>query len=304
MKNRKCFLLCLVVALCCLIHNISLAQFLSPTDVNELPSAPPDHRISYGSDPLQFGDLRLPDGQGPHPVAIIIHGGCWLSKFADLQNTAALSDALRRIGIATWNIEYRRVDNPGGGWPGTFLDVASAADYLRDIAKEYKLDLKRVIAIGHSSGGHLAMWVAARHRIPKESPLYIKNPLPMQGVVALGAPSNLKWLVDMDETICGEHVITKLLGGLPDVVPERFQQISPIELLPTGIPQILITGALDTPMLLEDGKAYEETAKRKGDRVQFKVVEHASHHEVVAPGSSAWLTVRSSILSQLGIERH
>src|SRR5579862_343786 len=108
-----------------------------PSDVSQLHSKDADARIQYGTDSLQFGDLRLPKKSGLHPVAIVIHSGCWVSKFADLKNSAALSDALRDEGIATWNIEYRRIDNPGGGWPGTFQDVAAAVDILPSIAKKY-----------------------------------------------------------------------------------------------------------------------------------------------------------------------
>lgn len=108
------------------------AQRLRPRDIDRLPSRDADARISYDTrDPLQFGELRLPKGPGPFPVAIVIHGGCWVSKFATLQNTAALADGLRDAGVATWNVEYRRLDNPGGGWPGTFADVAAAAITFR-----------------------------------------------------------------------------------------------------------------------------------------------------------------------------
>ena len=147
------------------------AQFLGPQEVHQLPSSPADHRIHYGNDPLQFGDLRLPKTSGHHPVIIVIHGGCWKSKHgalvADLQDTAALSSALTNLGIATWNIEYRQIDNPGGGWTGTFEDVANAIDYLSVLAKSYSLDLKRVVIVGHSSGGHLGTWAAARRRLHK-----------------------------------------------------------------------------------------------------------------------------------------
>ncbi|MGH8590115.1 MAG: alpha/beta hydrolase, partial [Gammaproteobacteria bacterium] len=151
----------------------------------------PPLTTGFGSDPIQFADLRLPKGKGPFPIAIVIHGGCWM-KFADLQNTAPLSDALRHAGIATWNIEYHRVDNTGGGWPGTFNDVAAAADHVKTIAKTYELDLTQVIVIGHSAGGHLALWLAARHRLPKNSPLYVEKPLPIRGAINLAGPANLR----------------------------------------------------------------------------------------------------------------
>ena len=291
------------MTVCCVLCSTSHAQFLSSRDVNQLPSAAPDHQIRYGDHQLHIADLRLPEGQGPHPVAVIIHGGCWLSKVATFQNTSALSDALRRIGIATWNIEYRLVDNPGGGWPGTFLDVAHATDHLRVVAQTYNLDLERVIVLGHSSGGQLALWAAARHLIRKENPLYIDNPLRIRGVIALGAATDLRKLEPTDEEVCGEDVITQLVGGSPDVVPQRYQYVSPIEFLPIDVPQTVIIGAQDMPMLVEHSRVYVAKAKSKGDEARLLIVEHASHHEVVAPGSAAWLTVRSVVLSMLGLEK-
>ena len=172
------------------------AQFLGPQQVNKLPSSAADHRILYGSDPLQFGEMRLPQSSGRHPVAVVIHGGCWKSKhgelIADLRNTAPLSSALTSRAIATWNIEYRQTDNPGGGWTGTFEDVANAIDYLRVLAKAYPLDLNRVVVVGHSAGGHLGTWAAARHRLSKASPLFSKEPLRVAGVVNLAGPTDLE----------------------------------------------------------------------------------------------------------------
>ena len=157
-------------ALLMLLNSLGLgtaAAQLSQQDVARLSVPPADHRIAYGPDAMQFGDLRLPKGSGPHPLAIIVHGGCWLAAFADLQLMAPLSDALTRAGIATWNIEFRSVDSRGGGWPNTLLDVASAVDHSRELAAQHPLDLKRVVVIGHSAGGHLAQWAAARHRLPE-----------------------------------------------------------------------------------------------------------------------------------------
>ena len=127
------------------------AEPLKPREVDKIPHAGPDQIISYCHDPAQFGELRVPAGKGPFPVAIVIHGGCWM-KFADLYNTAPMADALRNAGVATWNIEYRRADQEGGGWPETFQDIAAAADHLRTLAGSYRLDLNKVIAVGHSAG--------------------------------------------------------------------------------------------------------------------------------------------------------
>src|SRR5262245_16696255 len=147
------------------------ARFIGPQQVDALPSIPADQRIRYGSQPEQFGDLRMPKGVSARvPVAVVLHGGCWKARHgelvADVRNTAPVASALTELGIATWNLEYRRIDNPGGGWPGTFEDVAAGVDRLRMVAASFPLDLTRVIIVGHSAGGHLGTWVAARRRFP------------------------------------------------------------------------------------------------------------------------------------------
>jgi acetyl esterase/lipase len=274
------------------------AQRLRPSDVDKLPSKPADARIAYGNDPLQFGELRLPKGSGPFPLAVVIHGGCWVSQFATLQNTAALADALRDAGIATWNVEYRRLDNPGGGWPGTFADVAAATDHVREVAKQHPLDLKRVVMIGHSAGAHLALWAAARTRLAKDSALYRDNPLPLQGVIALGGPGDLRDFYTYGAKVCGSNVIGKLMGGGPDVLPDRYAQGSPIELLPFVVRQVLIVGESDGVMPRASREAYAASAKKLGDAAEVLEVP-GGHFEVIAPGSAAWPAVRDRVLALL-----
>src|ERR1051326_5266863 len=122
-------------------------QRLGPRDVDAWPATDPVVVRKYGTDPLQFGELRLPKGKGPLPVAVIIHGGCWTKGFATLRNTAAVASELAKKGVATWNIEYRQVGDAGGGWPGTFMDWGAAADYLRELTNSYPLDLSRVLVL-------------------------------------------------------------------------------------------------------------------------------------------------------------
>jgi acetyl esterase/lipase len=131
-------------------------------DLLERPRPQPTTTIRYGEDALQVVDLWLPEGAGPHPVALMVHGGCWQTDIADRTLMNWIAEDLRRRGVAVWNIDYRGVDRPGGGYPGTFLDAAAAADALRDHAARHNLDLSRVVAVGHSAGGHLALWLAAR----------------------------------------------------------------------------------------------------------------------------------------------
>ncbi len=275
-------------------------QFLTPMDVNKLPSKPADHRITYGRDPLHLGDLRLPRDVGLHPVAIVVHGDCWVSTFADLQNSAALSDALRDAGIATWNIEYRRVDHVGGGWPGTFDDIASAVDHVHNLAAEYNLDLNRVIAIGHSAGATLALWATARSRLPLSSILYRVNPLKLCGAISLGGPGDLKAFANIDQDICGSAVVARLIGGSAEEFPQRYREASPIEMLPLGVPQIFITGEYDFSVPKDLGHAYTQAAQLADDDVQHIVVADAAHHEYCAPSSVTWPTILQSVRTLLG----
>ncbi len=270
-------------------------QGLRPSDVDKLRSKPADARITYGTEPLQFGDLRLPTGTGPFPVAVVIHGGCWVSRFATLQNTAAAADALRDAGIATWNVEYRRLDDPGGGWPGTFADIAAAIDHVREIAKRHPVDGTRVVTIGHSAGAHLALWAAARARLPANSPLRRDNPLRLRGAVALGGPGDLRDFYRYGDQICGANVVDRLMGGGPDTMSDRYAQGSPVELLPFGVTQVLIVGVKDGVMPTSSRERYADAGRKAGDIVEILEVP-GGHFEVIAPTSAAWPTVRDTAL--------
>lgn len=280
-----------------IITECVFAWSFTPPDINALHNNPPVEKFSYGDDPVQAAELRLPAHKGLYPVAIIVHGGCWLSKYAEMQNTAALADALRDEGIATWNIEYRSVDQEGGGWPGTLQDVAQAADYLKTIAEKYHLDLSHVIVVGHSAGGQLALWLAARHRLPPDSELYVKNPLKIKGVVALGGVTDLKTFRTYVGDACGPDIVQQLLGAQsPESFERRYSEASPMALLPLGVPQILIYGKDDQSVPASFGQAYVQAAQKKGDTAKIVVVEDAGHHEVIVPKSITWPAVKAAVM--------
>jgi acetyl esterase/lipase len=283
----------------CVLTTLSAAfftQHMTVKDLLAIPPTPADHVIPYGKDPLQFGQLRLPEGSGLHPVVIIIHGGCWLSQY-DLQHISPLATALAREGFATWSLEYRRVGNEGGGWPNTFLDVAHGADYVRELAKNFPLDLGRVLTLGHSAGGHLALWLAARPKLPSSSALYVDDPVSIHGVVSLAGVGDLG--LPEYQTLCGS-VVPKLMGGNPSEVPERYAHGSPIELLPIGIPQILVQGAGDPTVSLISAQAYHKAAQKCGDKTQLVVIQDAGHFEVVVPTTSSYPEVRKAVLALTG----
>lgn len=279
-------------------------QFLRPADVDALPSKPADARIAYGRDSLQFAELRVPNGKGPFPVAIVIHGGCWVHAYASSQNSAALSDALRDAGVATWNVEYRRHDDAGGGYPGTLQDVGTAADALRQASSQYKLDLSRVVAIGHSAGGQLALWLAARHKLPKTSPLHVESPLALKGAIALGGPGDLYDFASYTGP-CGDgrEVVEAYLGASVAANPSRWRDASPSSFLPLGVPQVMLAGEFDKVMPRDHLDAYAAKARASGDSVSVIVVPSAAHHEVMSPQSVAWPAVRDAVLRSLGLMR-
>jgi acetyl esterase/lipase len=271
-------------------------KLMTASDALALPSPAPDRRLAYGGDPLQFGELRLPEGDAPFPVAIVIHGGCWLAEY-DLGYISGLAEALTDAGIATWSIEYRRVGDEGGGWPGTFQDVADAADFLTTIAPVYGLDLDRVAAVGHSAGGHLALWLAGRKWLGGDDPLRGEAPLPLNGVVALAGIPDLAAYTAPDG--CGAAV-PGLLGGEPPDFADRLRRASPIAMVPFGITQILVIGALDPIVPRSQAASFAEAARSMGDAVEVVEISGAGHFELVDPSHPAFATVRSSVLRALG----
>jgi len=275
------------------------AQVLTTRQAMALPSRPADHRIPWGADSLQFGDLRLPTGPGPHPVVVLIHGGCWLGQYG-LGYMGAMADALAEAGIASWTIEFRRVGNPGGGWPGTFLDVGAATDHLRALATRFPLDLTRVVVSGHSSGGHLALWIGARARQPVSSPLRTPDPLPVRGVVALAPLADLVASVDAAAPLCGATA-AQLVGGTPAEVADRYRLASPAALLPLGVPMVIVNGAEDRIVPPAHVTGFANAARASGDRVRLEVVPAAGHFEPVAPGTPAFATVLAATRELLGV---
>lgn len=238
----------------------------------------PDAIIRYGKEALQQGELRVPKGRGPHPVAIVIHGGCWLSRLGGT-GMQAFSESLRRRGIATWDIDYRRVGNPGGGWPGTFEDVKAGVDYLPKLARRYKLDMERVAVVGHSAGAHLALWTASRGKLGKDWAPAAGQPK-LRSVVAIDGPGALAPFVGIDAQVCEEPVIVPLMGGTPDEVPDRYRTATPADHLPLGLPQFIVQADFK-PFL----GPYVAGARAAGDRVETLSPPKANHFDIVTPGT-------------------
>lgn len=274
-------------------HPVAAAEPQSPEKTYKALGATasrPAATVAYGRDPLQVADLRLPSGPGPHPVAIVIHGGCWRASVDNRGGIAAFADALTRRGFATWNIEYRRVGDVGGGWPGTFQDVAAAVDKLAEIAPRHRLDLSRVTIVGHSAGAHLALWAASRSRLPAPWSASAIKPV---SVVAIDGPGALAPFVGIDAQVCGAPVIVPLMGGTPAQKPAEYAIASPQAHLPLGVPQLLVAAELGPLM-----QPYVAAARASGDRVEVIAPEKANHFDIVTPNTANGAAVIDFIASR------
>ena len=258
-----------------------------------------DHRVSYGAEASQFGDLWMPAGPpgARAPVVVFLHGGWWTSEFG-LQYGNHLCAALKREGIACWSLEYRRLGQAGGGWPGTFEDVAFGYGYLRVLATMYPLDLKRVVVAGHSAGGHLAFWLAGRQHLPQSGPLQPpERLLPMRGVLGLAAVVDLRMTLELAEGIFApaRQEIVDFLGATPAAAPERYRAGNPGDLLPLNVPQMLLQGSLDAQIPPELPVRWTARGHRIGETVAFERIANADHFDVVDPESKAWPRVQDAV---------
>jgi acetyl esterase/lipase len=246
-------------------------------EILDLPAPPCDQRISYGPGEHHFGDLRIPPGDGPYPVVIVIHGGFWRASL-DLLYMGHVCAALTQAGLATWNIEYRRMGHPGGGYPGTLDDVGAAAAHLQRIPS---LDPARAIAIGHSAGGHLALWLATS-----------KRGLPLRGAVSLGGVADLRraWELRLSNT-----VVADFIGGSPEQYPDRYRAACPIENLPCGVSTRLVHGDADETVPIEIARGFEAAALRAGDDCRLVSLPGAGHFEVVDPRAREWPEIEQTI---------
>ena len=251
-------------------------SLLTVADYRRLPVAPGSRRSVYGAHPGQFGDLFLPVSPGPHRVLVLIHGGCWRAEYG-LEPLGQLAQAIADHGVAVWSIEYRRLGD-GGGWPETFLDAGAALDHLRTLASEHALDLQHVVTAGHSAGGHLALWLAARVKLPAHSPLHAPNPLPVRGVVSLAGIPDLAAAAPLN--VC-DGAIEALIGGPPVQQGERYADASPAALTPLGVPHVHLHGREDDIVPLTLVEQYVAAAARAGDQATLEIAPAAGHFELV-----------------------
>ena len=241
----------------------------------------PNARFAYGDEgTLQIADLRIPSSKVPpngYPVIVFLHGGGWRSEWSKSYSEAFV-EALTEQGFATWDLEYRRIGHRGGGYPGTFEDVADGMDYLRLVAKAYPLNLGEVVAVGHSSGGHLALWLAGRHRLPESSELYRSDPLSLRGVISIAGVNDL----ELSYELGGRTDVLTLIGADSlDSGDHRFSETNPARLRPLDALQTLVIGDQDSPWRLKMTEIYADESVAAGEKTKVLIVPGANHMDVV-----------------------
>jgi acetyl esterase/lipase len=261
----------------------------------------PTAHIAYGSGSSQYVELFKPSSAvGPFPVVVLVHGGCWKKQYAGIVQMRNIAGALAAQGIAVWNVEYRRVEEEGGGYPGTYEDVSAALDLLIARAAVNNLDTRRLLAMGHSAGGHLVQWLAGRSALSASSPLYQPHPFAVKQVIALGSLGDLRARVDANKQVCGVDVVK--MTGLPSANrPDVYSDSSPAELMPNGSHTVLINGELDTISPPQTAHDYAERARQAGDSIEVLILPGASHFDEAAAISPSWSKILPVIEKALAL---
>lgn len=293
-----------IAAVCAVVLSVgcsSPAEVSSPSTVETYSAAvqpvqsPVDApiRLSYGPDADNIADLYLPDNTAESlPVVVLVHGGGWQQDL-DLSQFARMSRTLADRGLAVWNIEYRRgPDN----WANTLTDVDDATEALATVGQDAaggRLDLDRVHLAGHSAGGQLAAWVAARHLMPVDAPGAEPLIVPRSATILAG-------VFDMARaaTLGNDRYVPAFLGGMPNQVPGRYKIASPIEYLPLDLPITALHGDADRTVSVNQSKVYVDAAKKAGDDAELVVLPGAGHGAFLDPTHTAWSTALDTITAR------
>ncbi|MEU6550376.1 alpha/beta hydrolase [Streptomyces sp. NPDC046915] len=273
------------------------------------PSVAPDATRAYGDHPDQVIDFYAPRGVSapadpdpvPVPLVVVLHGGAWRAPY-DRRHITPFADSLAARGFAVANVEYRRgsatpAQGEGtpvaGRWPDTFDDVAAALDALPALVREAlpQADPRRTVLTGHSAGGHLALWAAARHVLPADAPWRTNGPAPLRGVVALAPIADFAVAGKLE--VCGNAAL-QLLGG-EEKFAERQPYADPALLLPTGIATTLVQGRADLVVPEAVAESYADAAAKAGEMVGLTLLEDVGHFPLIDPAADACAVVAEEI---------
>lgn len=266
-----------------------------PRAVLDVRTPEPAATLRYGERADQVADLFLAGAAEPAVLVILLHGGFWRDEF-DRAHLRALAGALAGAGAHVVTPEFHRTGRASGGWPGTFHDIAAAADTLPGLVEAAGHTVASVVLAGHSSGGHLALWAAGRHRLPPDAPGHRIGRPPVDRVVALAPVAVLAGADRLGGGPADRTAIADLLGGGPAEVPDRYAAADPVRLLPLGVPVTLLHGDRDDRVPVEFSREFARRAAAAGDRVAVRELPGMGHFAPIAPDSAAWPTVRAALL--------
>jgi pimeloyl-ACP methyl ester carboxylesterase len=263
----------------------------NPMTVDASPADAPTLKVAYGSaSARQYGELRLPQGKGPFPVAVIYHGGCW-AGMGGTANVGALASFLARNGVATWTPSYRELGSDGG-WPNTFADWAQGLGYVKALAETYPLDLERITVMGHSAGVTPVMWLPTGDK----GDAVIDGDLPpVRAAVAIDGPMRIADFVGIDAMVCGAPVIAPMMGGTPGEVPARYAMLDPMTNKPLLKELLVIDGALPDP-----DPALIEALRGQGIAVEVIRVSQEQHFNMLVPGTADFAAMGPALLKIAG----
>lgn len=251
-------------------------------DILGKPQPAPDERVTYGADAQQFIEVRLPRAPAVHAGLINIHGGYWRAKY-DLAHTGHLCEALRVVGVATFNVEYRRVGNAGGGWPGTFDDIRAAYRFVQQQAARFRVDTARLVVMGHSAGGQLALCLAAHE-------------------ASVGRVISLAGVLDLKKAYAlhlSRDAVVEFLGGKPETVPEHYREADPMELPIPQARQWIVCGKDDDVVPPEFSREYVRYKTSKKEHAELVEIAGAGHFELIEPGTDASKLVTNTVIESL-----
>ncbi|KMO32290.1 esterase [Methylobacterium variabile] len=291
MKRCVTFVLAMVLAI-----GPASADPVELSTFRDLPRPNPTVQVAYGEALAQGVDVFLPDGPGLHPVAVLIHGGCWSATTAGREQMRHLGAELAQRGIAVWSIGYRRANEAGGGYPGTYQDVRAALDRLTEDAPTYRLDLSRVVLAGHSAGGHLALWAVSRGSLPTGSQLYGSPQFVPRAVISLGGVGDLATFARFVPVLCGPGIAERLAPA------DKLAEVSPAALTPSAGSIVMVSGVLDR--LIPPWVAYDYARALRGkSAIEPRLVNipEAGHFDLVTPSAPAWKQARSLIEEALEV---
>ncbi|WP_028281408.1 alpha/beta hydrolase [Arthrobacter sp. H5] len=243
-------------------------------------------RHTYGADPNQFAELYLPAERTQPGVVVIVHGGYWRAEYT-LELGVPLAKDLAERGYACWNLEYRRAGD-GGGWPATFEDISAGINLLATAAEEHGLDLSTTTALGHSAGGHLAVWAAGRASLPLGAPGSGVPAVPLTGVVSQSGVLNLA--LAREEGLGGGAVMN-LLGNAG---PEAYQLADPMTAIPLDVPVLALHGEEDSTVPVSQSSSYVDAAAAAGAEAELVMIP-GDHFAMITPGTDAWERVVEAV---------